>query len=91
MPYYLYKVIESPIRLLEKIESHDSFKEASTRAKALRRDLALSEGCAQKGGQSRPEEVRLGYVVKTIFADNELQAEDILSQVREAPPEPGDD
>ncbi len=75
MPYYLYKVIESPIRLLEKIESHDSFKEASARAKALRRDLALSEGCA----------------VKTIFAENELQAEDMLSQVRESQPEPGDD
>ena len=75
MPYYLYKVFESPIRLLEKIESYDTFKEASVRAKALRRELALSEGCA----------------VKTIFADNELQAEDILSQVRESQPEPGDD
>jgi len=75
MPYYLYKVFETPILRLEKIESHDSFKEASARAKALRRDLALAEGCA----------------VKTIFADNELLAEDILSQVREAPPEPGDD
>ena len=75
MPYYLYKVLETPILRLEKIESHDSFKEASARAKALRRDLALAEGCA----------------VKTIFADNELLAEDILSQVREAPPEPGDD
>ena len=75
MPYYLYKVFESPIRRLEKIESHDAFKAASTRAKELRRELALSEGCA----------------VKTIFADNELQAEDILSQVREPQPEPGDD
>lgn len=75
MPYYLYKVFETPIRRLEKIELHDTFKAASSRAKALRRELALSEGCA----------------VRTIFADNELQAEDILSQVREAPPEPGDD
>jgi hypothetical protein len=91
MPYYLYKVIESPIRLLEKIESHDAFKVASARAKELRRELALSEGCAQKGGRSRPEEVLLGCTVKTIFADNELQAEDILSQVRESQPEPGDD
>ncbi len=75
MPYYLYKVFESPIRLLEKIESHDAFKVASARAKELRRELALSEGCT----------------VKTIFAENELQAEDILSQVRESQPEPGDD
>ena len=75
MPYYLYKVFESPIRLLEKIESHDAFKVASARAKELRRELTLSEGCT----------------VKTIFAENELQAEDILSQVRESQPEPGDD
>ncbi|MBI4988781.1 MAG: hypothetical protein HZC23_08185 [Rhodocyclales bacterium] len=75
MPYYLYKVFESPIRRLEKLESHETFKEASTRAKALRRELALSEGCT----------------VKTIFADNELLAEDILSQVREPQPELGDD
>jgi len=75
MPYYLYKVFESPIRLLEKIESHDAFKAASARAKELRRELTLSEGCT----------------VKTIFAENELQAEDILSQVRESQPEPGDD
>lgn len=75
MPYYIYKVVETPIRRLEKIESHDTFKEASGRAKALRRELAMSEQCA----------------VKVIFADNELQAEDLLSQVREALPEPGDD
>lgn len=75
MPYYLYKVFETPIRRLEKIENHDTFKAASTRAKALRRELALSEGCT----------------VKTIFADNELQAEDRLSQVREPLPETGED
>ncbi len=75
MPYYLYKVFETPIRRLERIESHDTFKAASARAKALRRELALSEGCT----------------VKTIFADNELQAEDMLSQVREPLPETGED
>lgn len=75
MPYYLYKVFATPIRRLERIESHATFKAASGRAKQLRRDLALTEGCA----------------VRTVFADNELQAEDILSQVRETPPEPGDD
>lgn len=75
MPYYIYKVFEAPLRRLEKIEAHDAFKDASARAKELRRALALSEGCA----------------VKTIFADNELQAEDVLSQLREAQPDPGDD
>ena len=75
MPYYIYKVFETPIRRLEKIEQHEVFREASNRAKALRRELAMSEQCA----------------VKVIFADHELQAEDMLSQVREAQPEPGDD
>jgi hypothetical protein len=75
MPYYLYKVFETPVRRLEKIECHDSFRAASARAKALRRELALAEGCS----------------VKTIFAENELQAEDILSQVREPQPETGED
>ena len=75
MPYYLYKVFETPIRRLEKIEDHDTFKAASARAKALRRDLALGEGCQ----------------VKVVFAENALQAEDLLSQVREPQPELGDD
>jgi hypothetical protein len=75
MPYYLYKVFETPIRRLEKIETHDAFKPASARAKELRRELPPSAGCT----------------VKTIFAENELQAEDILSQVREPQPELGDD
>ncbi|BBO19842.1 MAG: hypothetical protein LC123_06265 [Burkholderiales bacterium] len=74
MPYYLYKIFETPIRRLEKIESHDSFKAASARAKVLRRELALAEGCG----------------VRTIFAENELQAEDLLSQAHETQPEPGD-
>ena len=74
MPYYLYKIFETPIRRLEMIESHDTFKAASNRAKELRRELTLSEGCT----------------VKTIFAENELQAEDLLSQAHETQPEPGD-
>jgi hypothetical protein len=32
-----------------------------------------------------------GWEVKVIFADNELQAEDLLSQVREKEPITGDD
>lgn len=75
MPYFIYKIFETPVRRLEKIESHDTFRAASARAKELRRELALSEGCA----------------VKTIFAGNELQAEDLLSQVREPLPETGED
>jgi hypothetical protein len=75
MPYYVYKVFEFPILRVEKIEQHDVYRAAADRAKVLRKELALSEQCK----------------VKMIFAENELQAEDLLSQVREPAPELGDD
>lgn len=75
MPYYLYKVQQSPILQLTKIEQHDAFRDASARAKELRREMAMADGS----------------LVKVIYAENELDAEDILSQVREPQPELGDD
>jgi len=75
MPYYIYKVFEFPMKRVEKIEQHDAYRIGSERSKSLRRDLALSEQCN----------------VKMIFAENELQAEELLLQVREPAPELGDD
>ena len=75
MPYYIYKIFDFPVIRLEKIEQHDVYRAAADRARTLRRELALSEQCK----------------VKMIFAENELQAEDLLSQVREPAPELGDD
>jgi hypothetical protein len=75
MPYYIYKILRQPILQLKKIEQHDDYRTASNRAKELRRELILTEPCE----------------VKMIFADNELGAEDLLSQVREPQPELGDD
>ena len=75
MPYYIYKVYQDPILRLAKIEQHETFRAASARAKELRRELALTDTCT----------------VKVIFAENELGAEDLLSQVREPAPELGDD
>jgi hypothetical protein len=74
MPYYIYR-IHSPLRRLEKVEAHEKFREASERAKQLRRDMP--PGAA--------------YQVKVIYGENELQAEDALSQVREPEPLTGDD
>jgi len=71
VPYYVYRMWSFPIRRLEKVEEAPSFGAASARAKALRLDPDLPEGCA----------------IKVIFAANELEAEDLLSQVRE--PKPG--
>jgi len=74
MPYFIYKM-HLPLKNLEKLSQHASFKEASGAVKELRAAPGASDGGA----------------VRMIFAENELQAEDLLSQVR--PPEPmvGDD
>jgi hypothetical protein len=75
MPYYIYKVFSFPIRRLEKLEQHDAFRDASARAKVLRATLT-SVGDG---------------LIKVILADNELHAEDLLSQQRAPQPNPDDD
>jgi hypothetical protein len=40
MPYFVYKIFETPIRRLNKLEQHDTFREASNRAKQLRAEIA---------------------------------------------------
>ncbi len=75
MPYFVYRIFEKPIRRLEKLEQHDAFRAASDRAKLLRGE--------------QPADA-LG-IIKVIFADNELHAEDLLNQVRAAAPNPHDD
>ena len=70
MPYYVYRMWSFPIRRLEKVEEAPSYGAASARAKALRTSPDLPEGCA----------------VKVIFGANELEAEDLLSQVRTRKP-----
>jgi hypothetical protein len=76
MPYYLYRVTQfGPVKQLDKLTQFDGFKEASTEAKRLRKEPDLPAGA----------------LVKVIFADNELMAEDLLSQVREGEPITGDD
>lgn len=75
MPYYIYK-IHAPLKNLELVGERASFKEASSMVKTLRAEVA---------GQSA------GLSVKMIFADNELAAEDLLSQVRAPEPMVGDD
>jgi hypothetical protein len=65
-----------PLNILDKQGQVDSFKEAKTLANTLRKALDPMSG------------VR----IKMIFADNELQAEDTLSQPRELDPSlAGDD
>jgi hypothetical protein len=75
MPYYIYRMFSFPIRKLEKLEQHDAFRDASARAKVLR----AAQTSAAEGS------------IKVILADNELHAEDLLSQQRAPQPNPDDD
>jgi hypothetical protein len=75
MPYFVYKVIEKPIKHLEPIERFDRFRDASVFAKARRAELAAESG----------------VLVKMVFAENALEAEDTLMQEREKEPITGDD
>ena len=75
MPYYIYKVSSFPLRRLEKLEQHSAFRDASARAKALRATLTAADAGS----------------IKVILADNELHAEDLLSQQRSPQPNPDDD
>ncbi|MGA7749902.1 MAG: hypothetical protein WCA63_07105 [Gallionella sp.] len=75
MPYFVYKIFETPIRRLEKLEQHDAFRDASNRAKQLRSELSGDSAC----------------VIKVIFAETEFNAEDLLNQVRAPAPNPQDD
>jgi hypothetical protein len=69
LPYFVYRIFAFPIRRLEQVAQLDSFREASARVKALRASPDLPRDCT----------------VRLIFAENELAAEDLLSQVREGP------
>ncbi len=71
MPYFIYKISERPIRLLERLEQFDAYRDASARTKLLR--AGLPEGA--------------DHTVKMIFAETELHAEDLLNQVREPNPD----
>jgi hypothetical protein len=76
MPYYLYRITQlGALKQLNKLDEFAVFKDASAAAKRLRQEGDL------------PANV----MVKMVLADNELQAEDLLQQVREPEPNVGDD
>ena len=63
-----------PFSVLKKLAEFDAFKDASVHAKALR----------------QAPQADVATRIKVMFADTPLAAEDLLLQVREAPPD-GDD
>ena len=70
MPYYIFRTFAFPIRRLEINGCEESFRTASARTKDLRASPDLPAGC----------------VVRMVFANSELEAEDLLNQVRQAAP-----
>ena len=71
MPYYIYKISPGPtdiVKNLQLVTLFDNFKEAKNKAKTMRSEL--------------PAESNI--TVKVIFADTELDAEEKLSEKREA-------
>ncbi len=64
-----------PMNILEKVGEFAKFQEASSQAKTLRRGLPADAG----------------YRIKVVYGENELHAEDTLSQVREPQPTTGED
>lgn len=75
MHYFIYRIVQRPIRQLEKLEQHDTYRVASARVKQLRSELPAGSSAT----------------VRMIHAESELHAEDLLNQVRERGPELGDD
>ena len=72
MAYYIYRINHGPTSLvknLQLLEDFPSFKEAQERAKQLRAELDSGANAT----------------IKVIFADNELQAEELLHERREQP------
>jgi hypothetical protein len=73
---YFIYKIGGPLKLLEKQGAAETFKAAKAATNDLRKGLDPNSG----------------YQIKMIFAENELQAEDTLSQPRELDPSlAGDD
>jgi hypothetical protein len=72
MPYYVYKIIAGPTAMfknLEALNEFDAFKDAQQFAKDARTQLAATATAS----------------IKVIFANNQLDAEEKLLEVREQP------
>jgi len=72
---YFIYKVHAPLNNLEKVAQHVSFKDASKTVKKLREAPDMASGAK----------------IRMIFAANELEAEDLLSQVRKPEPMVGDD
>ena len=75
MPYFLYKIHRrGGLSALEYVARFDAFREAKLQARRLRAQLAADE--TESDGDC---------LVKMVFAADETEAADLLSEKREAP------
>lgn len=75
MPYYVFKVTTFPFKQFELAGQFDAFREASAHAKEIRKSMTPDNKA----------------MVKVMFGENQLQAEDVLNQEREPQPMTGED
>ena len=68
MPYYIYEIV--PPRRLELVDSFDGYREARTRARAMRADLGTDAD----------------RTVRVIYAHSPEEATRLLTEVREPRP-----
>lgn len=72
MPYFIYRITPGPTDLtktLEKLEQHETFKAAKNRAREMRAELDNTDN----------------RIIKVVFAESELRAEEMLMEKREQP------
>jgi 16S rRNA U516 pseudouridylate synthase RsuA-like enzyme len=72
MPYYIYRITPGPTNLLktlQKLEQHDTYKDARNSARNMRSAIAEGEN----------------HIIKMMFAASELEAEEQLMEKREEP------
>jgi len=72
MPYFVYKIsptVANLVKPTEQLAEFDSYKEARNHARDLREQNTQADG----------------EIYKVIFAENALDAEEKLAEVREAP------
>lgn len=72
MPYYVFRINQGPAAIVKNMElvgEFEEYKEAQSHAKQLRAE--------QAGGDDAQ--------IKVMFADNQLQAEELLMEKRDKP------
>ncbi len=72
MPYFVYRITESAgafVKNLEHVQTFDKFRDAKLHAKQLRADMTAGDPAQ----------------IKVMFAENQLEAEELLQEKREKP------